>query len=428
MSTSHQNNELEPPIKVVIPAPVAKPRDDHRGAQPHNGPGGRKELPLLTLLLMVSFAAVNAVFYTPALPNIALAFGISSETAQGTMIWFLVGYTITQLAYGPFANRFGRKPILYAGTLLQIASSVLCVLAGTLHIYFLLLLGRFLLAAGSGAGLKISYTMINEYEEPAAANKKITYLIFGFAILPALAVLIGGILNEHFGWTSCFYACAIYGIIVLALEIGLPETQAIPDKDALAVSHLWQGYFTQFKNIQHLLGSVIMGCGAALIYIFSAISPFVAIKLLGMKSVHYGVATLLPYLGMILGVFFSARSAKHNPPLLILQRGLWILFAGILLLTLLIATNIPPLFALFIPIAVMFYGYSYIYANASILVMATTTDKAYGSAVMNFICLLFTLVTMIGVSYIPMSLWLMPIAFAVLGLLMVGLQKTLKKD
>src|SRR5271156_684920 len=119
-------------------------------------------LPLLTLLLMISFASVNAVLFTPALPNIAHFFAISDSTAQLTITWFLIGYALGQLLYGPLANRFGRKKALFVGIGLQIISSFICVASGLAHTYWLLVTGRLLLALGSGVGLKMAFTLVNE--------------------------------------------------------------------------------------------------------------------------------------------------------------------------------------------------------------------------------------------------------------------------
>ena len=119
-------------------------------------------LPMITLLLMISFATFNAVLFTPALPNITRYFSITNNVAQLTITWFLVGYAIGQLLYGPLANRFGRKPALYTGISIQIVSSLLCILAGLIHSFFLLVLARFFLAIGSGVGLTIAFTLVNE--------------------------------------------------------------------------------------------------------------------------------------------------------------------------------------------------------------------------------------------------------------------------
>src|SRR5471030_3210138 len=108
----------------------------------------KPNLPFITLIMLISFASVNAVLFTPALPNIAHFFSITHAAAQQTITWFLIGYALGQLVYGPLANRFGRKPALYGGISLQIVSSLLCALSAAMHEYALLILGRFMLALG----------------------------------------------------------------------------------------------------------------------------------------------------------------------------------------------------------------------------------------------------------------------------------------
>lgn len=73
----------------------------------------KNKIGFLTLLLMISFPVANAVLITPALPAIAAFFNIMPGTAQQIVTWFLVSYAVGQLLYGPVANRFGRKHVLY---------------------------------------------------------------------------------------------------------------------------------------------------------------------------------------------------------------------------------------------------------------------------------------------------------------------------
>ena len=224
-----------------------------------------------TLLLMISFASVNAVLFTPALPDIANFFSISTEAAQQTITWFLVGYTLGQLVYGPLANRFGRKPAIYMGISLQILSSFICVFSGLIHEYSLLVLGRFLLALGSGVGLKMTFTLVNECYAPKIASQKVSYLMLAFAITPGLGVALGGILTERWGWMSCFYAGAIYGVILLLLATRLPETLATLNLNALKIKHLLHDYYIQFKNSQLVAGGLLMGGVTCFVYVFAAL-------------------------------------------------------------------------------------------------------------------------------------------------------------
>jgi MFS transporter, DHA1 family, multidrug resistance protein len=64
------------------------------------------QLSFFTLLLLISFASVNAVLFTPALPNIAGFFSISEMTTQQAMTWFLIGYALAWIFHQEIKNPF----------------------------------------------------------------------------------------------------------------------------------------------------------------------------------------------------------------------------------------------------------------------------------------------------------------------------------
>lgn len=344
----------------------------------------KSDLPFVTLLLMISFASVNAVLFTPALPNIAKFFVIPDEVSQATITWFLIGYTLGQLIYGPIANRFGRKHALYVGISVQIISSLLCVLAGEIHSFSFLVMGRFFMALGAGVGLKMTFTLVNEWYEPKLASQKIAYLMLGFAVAPGLGVMLGGFLNQLYGWASCFYAGAIYGVMLLTLVIKLPETLRARDLNAFKIKYLVHEYFMQFKNRAILTGGLLMGICTSFIYLFAAIAPFLAINLLGMNSAEYGAANILPPIGLIMGSLYCARLTSKLALSSIIKIGIVITSAGVILLSILMMIELNAIFSLFLPMVIIYFGLSLIPSNASTIAMQQTNDKAHGSAVMNF--------------------------------------------
>lgn len=101
-----------------------------------------KKPQLFILLLLATFASVSAVLYTPSLPEIAESLKITSTQAQFSMTAFLIGYALGNLPYGPLSNRFGRKPTLYLGILLAIGGSLLILLAASLQLFGLFVLGN----------------------------------------------------------------------------------------------------------------------------------------------------------------------------------------------------------------------------------------------------------------------------------------------
>lgn len=385
----------------------------------------RIKLPFFTLLLLISFASVNAVLFTPALPSIAHFFGIGEDTAQQTITWFLVGYALGQLVYGPIANRFGRKPALYAGIILQIISSLLCVLAGIIHEYWLLVVARFMLALGSGVGLKMTFTLVNECYEPKIASQKISYLMLAFAITPGLSVALGGILNTYYGWKSCFYAGAVYGFTLLFLVTRLPETLKTLHLNALEMKHLLHGYSSQFKNIQLITGGLLMGSATCFVYVFAAVAPFIAINIFGFTSSEYGLANILPPIGLILGSIVGARLAQKYSLDLIIRRGILIASLGTVVMFVAILLHVPLLFSLFLPMIVIYFGLCFIMANASTIAMSHVHDKAHGSAVMNFINMGLATLVVLSISLFPMQALLLPAIYIGLCIASMGIFKLL---
>lgn len=381
------------------------------------------QLSYTALLLMISFASVNAVLFTPALPQITTFFAISTESAQLTISWFLIAYTAGQLIYGPLSNRFGRKPALYSGICLQILSSLLCVLSGKLHYYPLLVIGRFFLALGSGVGLKMTYTLVNEVYQPQEASRKISYLMLAFAITPGLAIALGGILSQHYGWISCFYASAIYGLIVLFIVMPLPETQKILNPNALKLGHLFSDYAEQVKNKQLLFGSLLMGLCTCFIYVFATLAPFIAINLLGMTSTQYGLANILPPLGLISGSLLSAQLTKRYPLQFIIRIGIGITSLGTIAMITALYTDQAALLILFLPLVFIYFGLSLIIANASVLAMSQVRDKSQGSAVMSFVNMGLATTIVLSLGFFPLNTAILPTIFFFLCGTMITIYK-----
>lgn len=382
-----------------------------------------KSISLFTLLLMISFASVNAVLFTPALPNITTYFNISTEAAQQTITWFLIAYAFGQLIYGPLANRFGRKPTLYAGIKLQIISSLMCAAAGMFHSYPTLIIGRFLLGLGSGVGLKMTFTLVNEFYSQKIAAQKTSYLMLAFAITPGLGVAIGGILNEHYGWMSCFYAGAIYGVILLILTTRLPETKPNLDKNALKLHHLMVAYSSQFKSLRLISGGLLMGGGTCFVYVFAALAPFIAINLLHMSSSAYGIANLLPSVGLATGSIVAAQLVKIYEQAFVMKTGIIIALGGGVMMLISVLLQLPALLILFIPMMICYFGMSFIFANASTIAMGSVTDKAHGAAVMSFINMGFATLIVLSLGLFPTQPLLMPIIFITISVAMLGLYK-----
>ncbi len=84
---------------------------------------------------MVSMTApLSLNIILPSLPGFPATFSTSRETAQLTLSLFLGGMAVAQLALGPLADRFGRKPVLMGGLVLFVVASIAAAFANSIGV------------------------------------------------------------------------------------------------------------------------------------------------------------------------------------------------------------------------------------------------------------------------------------------------------
>ncbi|MDF2866718.1 MAG: bcr [Gammaproteobacteria bacterium] len=378
-------------------------------------------LPLLTLILLISFGSVCAVLFTPGLPAIAKYFNTSMSDAQLTVTLFLVGYAFGQLIYGPLANRFGRKPTLYLGISLEIIAALLCILAAAMHAFWLFVGARLLMALGAGAGLKMTFTLIGDVYPQQQATRIISYLILAFAITPGLGVSLGGVLVEQISWQSCFYVLAGYGVLLLWLCSRLPETAVSLDSQALNARLILRSYLKQLGNLQLINCALLVGCGTAIVYIFASLAPFLAIDVLRLNPSQYGLYNLLPPIGMLLGSVAAMYLVEKLSAEQTIGLGLAVALLGETIMFGASLWGYLSATVLFLPMIIIYAGLSLVFANAASMATSQATNKAYASAMMNFINMSFSVVCVFLVGWLPSnSMLILSALFLGLGLLAAG--------
>ncbi|HAB99447.1 MAG TPA: MFS transporter [Parachlamydiales bacterium] len=380
---------------------------------------------ILILLMLISFPAVSAVLFTPALPQLAHYFGVTDSVAGITMSIFLVGYSIGQLPYAPIANRYGRKKTIYIGLSLSLVGTLLCWFAPTIG---WLIVGRFLQSLGSAVGLQITFTMIGDCHVGAQATKAISFIMLAFAIAPGLGVAVGGFLTDSFGWKSCFVFLTVYTFLLALLCLSLPETAPRFDKEALRLSKIGREYARQFSNPSLILHGLFVGLGTSLIYVFATEAPHIAISRIGLSPSLYGLLNLIPLTGLALGQLIASRFAGIVSVRRSMLLGISILTLGMLMMLIPFSFGFVLSWALFASQAIVMVGNSWMFSNASSEGLSTSTDKAHGAAVLQFINMSFAAFSTYFVSsWLPQTALALPLVYLVIVLLLIILWLMLKK-
>ena len=375
-----------------------------------------------SLIILCAFAALGAVLIAPAIPNIAKSLAVSPAKAQYTISMFLVGYAIGQLLYGPIANRFGRKKAYVLGIILASIGSVCSILSDPSKSFSLLLSGRLLESLGMSSGLVVSFTIIGDYYDISEARKMISYLVISSAAVPAIATAIGGQLVTYFNWTSCFYFLLIYGVALLIPVSRLPETIKKIDPQALLPKKIIFNYLPQLKLPHLVICSFGTGMVTMCIYIFASEAPLIGINILHLSPSTYGLVSMIPYIGMLLGCIASIKLASNPNIHKMLGIAYLIQINGAVIMLLCFAIGKITLTILLGCTFLFMLGGSFIIANLSAIAGAISDDKANASAVLQWINIGMTAVgTFILASISSKSPLILPIFFIVSIIINAGI-------
>lgn len=381
---------------------------------------------LRTILILGALSAFGPLaidFYLPAFPAMALAFGTDEKHVQLTLAAYFLGLSIGQLAYGPVADRFGRRLPLLAGVGLFTVSSLACAYAPSLE---WLIGARFVQALGGCAGMVIARAVVSDKCDAVGSAKVFSQLMLVMGLAPILAPMLGGLLVNTTGWQSIFLALTGFSALAgLGVALGLPES--LP---AHVPRQPLSGALRQYGRLLAdpiFLGHALTG-GVAIAGMFAYIagSPFVFIKLYGVPAEHFGWLFGINAAGFILVAQVNARLLARRGPAFLLARTVWLYLAGGLALLAVSSLHTAHLWPLLIPLFVCIASLGCIVPNASACAMSGQGARA-GSASAMLGCLQFSVAAgaaaLVGVlhdgSAMPMAMVISLCAIVVVSVAML---------
>lgn len=240
---------------------------------------------LLIMGTIVAIGPMSIDMYLPSLPALQAHFGVGTADVQLTLAAYFIGLALGQIAYGPIADRFGRRLPLLIGLAVYSASSLLCALAP--HIESLIAL-RFLQAVGGCAGMIVTRAMVRDRFEAQDMARITSHLVLVMGVAPILAPLAGGQLLALSGWQAIFVVLAVFGALCFALSwFGLPETLA-QHGEPLQLGKVVRNYARLLSHRRFMGYTLAGGVATAGMFAYISGSAFVFIEVYGVDPQHFG--------------------------------------------------------------------------------------------------------------------------------------------
>ncbi|EJM13728.1 drug resistance transporter, Bcr/CflA subfamily [Pseudomonas sp. GM18] len=381
---------------------------------------------LRTILILGALSAFGPLaidFYLPAFPAMALAFGTDEKHVQLTLAAYFLGLSIGQLAYGPVADRFGRRIPLLTGVGLFTVASLACAYAPNLE---WLIGARFVQALGGCAGMVIARAVVSDKCDAVGSAKVFSQLMLVMGLAPILAPMLGGLLVNTSGWQSIFLALTGFSALAgLAVALGLPESLPV-HVPRQPLSGALRQYGRLLADPIFLGHALTGGVAIAGMFAYIAGSPFVFIKLYGVPAEHFGWLFGINAAGFILVAQVNARLLAKRGPAFLLARTVWLYLAGGLALLAVSSLHTAHLWPLLIPLFLCIASLGCIVPNASACAMNGQGARA-GSASAMLGCLQFSVAAgaaaLVGVlhdgSAMPMAMVISLCAIVVVSVAML---------
>jgi DHA1 family bicyclomycin/chloramphenicol resistance-like MFS transporter len=257
------------------------------------------------LALITALGPVSTDMYLPSLPDIGRLLSASAADVQLTLSAYLVGFAGGQIAYGPFSDRYGRKPVLLVALALFCAANVLCAAASRIEV---LIAARALQAMGGAGAIVVARAIVRDLYAGARAGRELSLMGSIMAFAPIVAPLIGGVLQTTFGWRANFIVALAVGLIAaIVVWRALPETLPLRAPEPLSFAHVGRVYRGLLGNRGFIAHLGILAASFAGLFAWISGSPFVLQDLYGLSAVGFSIAFAICSLGFLFGTFAASH-------------------------------------------------------------------------------------------------------------------------
>jgi len=274
---------------------------------------------LITLILMTAASTLSLNMFLPSLPALAEAFNVPYGTATLAIGGYLAMTAVLALIIGPISDRVGRRPTAIGAVAVFFAASLGCVFAQNWTMFLICRLAQGVMVSG----YVLASAVVRDTRDQAQSASLLGYIAGAMAIAPLLGPMLGGLLQDIFGWRANFILYAGLGAcLMVAIAIDLTETRPA----TTTAKHGPRPLLVAPRFWAYAMTVAISTCA---FYAFLAGAPIVAAQSYGLSGTTLGIGLGSITGGFMIGSFTGARLAPRFGPDRVMLAGRMVSVVGL---------------------------------------------------------------------------------------------------
>ncbi|MEP6883890.1 MAG: MFS transporter [Gammaproteobacteria bacterium] len=189
--------------------------------------------------------------------------GLSDANLGSLMSGFLIVYTLTAPIFGALGDRRSRPRLIALGVACWSFATALSGFAGS---YLALFLARASVGVGEAAYVTIAPSLLSDYFPVRQRGRVMAIFFCAIPVGSALGYVVGGLVDNHYGWRAAFFVAGIPGLMLAALclllrdpprgaqDAGGTPTHTAPKASIASIPRAtWAAYVRLVHNKPYLL-------------------------------------------------------------------------------------------------------------------------------------------------------------------------------
>ncbi|MFT5631348.1 MAG: DHA1 family bicyclomycin/chloramphenicol resistance-like MFS transporter [Gammaproteobacteria bacterium] len=278
---------------------------------------------IVTLILIAGISALNMSIFLPSLSAMTDYFQTDYATMQFSLSGYLAMTAVLQIFIGPISDKIGRRPVVLGSLVIFVLASIGTYFATSITVFLVFRM----LQAAVATGIVLSRAVVRDMVPQNQAASMIGYVTMGMALVPMVGPMIGGALDQLFGWHATFLFLTICGIGVLAISY-FDQGETLTD-GGMSFRDQLRSYPELFASPRFWGYALCAAFASGAFFALLGGASFIAGTVFGLSPLWSGIALGAPAIGYAMGNFLSGRySVKFgiNPMAIV---GTTIIIAGL---------------------------------------------------------------------------------------------------